>query len=596
MLTSASPQAPLARGSRQWILTLLFLASGCAALVYEVVWFQLLQIAIGSSALSLSVLLGTFMGGMCLGSLLAPWLVQQGHHPLWIYAWLELTIAASGLLLLMLMPSMTTLYLGLGGSVGMRLLVAVVCLLPPTMAMGATLPAVAGSVEASPGAMSLVGWLYAANLAGAAIGALGAGFYLLRVFDVWIATFAAAAMNIAAAVLALLVARQRDVSPAASRDLSGARPRAPGSLALVYIPIALSGFTALSAEVIWTRLLALSFGGSVYTLSLILAAVLIGLSVGSTLAGFIARRPGVDSRAALGWSQVMIGLAIAWAAYVATEAIPFGFLSVSAASDPWQTFRIDFVRALVTVLPGAVLWGASVPFALASVAVPGTTARRIVSMVYAANTVGAILGSAATSVLLAGSVTSQHVQQLLIAVTAISGGLALMAKTGAEIRWPVWLAIGIGVATLTRSVTPVPGPLVAYGRRTPDWVKTSTVADTGRIIFVGEGLNEFVAVSRGATGELTYHAAGKVQASTLPPDMRLQLLLAHLSHLVPARPANVLVIGCGAAITAGALAAGPGVERVTLVEIERLVPRVAAAYFGRYNHQVIQDPRVSVRI
>jgi len=578
-------------------LTLLFFASGCAALIYEVVWFHLLQIAIGSSALSLSVLLGTFMGGMCLGSLLMPLVVQQRHHPLRVYACLEFAIAASGLLLLGLMPFVTTLYLRLGGHLWARLLVACVCLLPSTMAMGATLPAVAGWITTSPGGMSRVGFLYAGNLAGAVMGTLVAGFYLLRLFDVSIATFAAAAINIAAGAVALLLARQTELWPVAPHDLSSSRSHsAPGNSAPIYISIALSGFTALSAEIIWTRLLALSFGATVYTFSLILAAVLIGLGAGSTVASFIQRRPDVDSRTALGWSQVLIGVAIAWAAYVSTHAIPFGFLSASASSDPWRTFRYDFVRALLAVLPGAVLWGASFPFALASVAVPGTNARRVVSTVYAANTVGAILGSVATSLLLSGSVGSQHVQQLLIAMSAVSGALALMAKTGAEIRFSVWLAIGIGVAILTRTVTPIPGPLVAYGRRTPDWVQTTRVADTGTIIFAGEGLNEFIAVSRGATGELTYHASGKVQASTLPPDMRLQLLLAHISHLVPARPANVLVIGCGAGITAGALALGPGVEHVTVAEIEPLVPKVAAAYFGEHNHHLIQNPRVSLRI
>src|SRR6188768_2584748 len=109
-------------------LTLLFFASGCAALIYEVVWFHLLQIVIGSSALSLSVLLGTFMGGMCLGSLLLPLVVQQRHHPLRVYAWLEFAIAASGLLLLVLMPFVTTLYLRLGGHPWTRVLIAGVCL------------------------------------------------------------------------------------------------------------------------------------------------------------------------------------------------------------------------------------------------------------------------------------------------------------------------------------------------------------------------------------------------------------------------------------------------------------------------------------
>src|SRR5690349_14576561 len=85
-------------------LLLLFIGSGCAALIYEVVWFQLLEFVIGSSAISMGVLLGTFMGGMCLGSLLLPRLISSQHHPLRVYALMELGIGAIGLLVLFGMP------------------------------------------------------------------------------------------------------------------------------------------------------------------------------------------------------------------------------------------------------------------------------------------------------------------------------------------------------------------------------------------------------------------------------------------------------------------------------------------------------------
>ena len=85
-------------------LLLLFVGSGCAALIYEVVWFQLLELVIGSSAVSMGVLLGTFMGGMCLGSFLLPRYMPRDMHPLRMYAWLELGIGAMGLILLFAMP------------------------------------------------------------------------------------------------------------------------------------------------------------------------------------------------------------------------------------------------------------------------------------------------------------------------------------------------------------------------------------------------------------------------------------------------------------------------------------------------------------
>src|SRR5260221_2245216 len=78
--------------------------------------------------------------------------------------------------------------------------------------------------------------------------------------------------------------------------------------------------------------------------------------------------------------------------------------------------------------------------------------------------------------------------------------------------------------------------------------------------------------------------------------MRLQRMLGHLTTLAPAHPRSVLVIGCGAGVTAGAVSIDPAVERVTIAEIEPLVPRVVSTYFGRANHDVVRNPKVHVVI
>ena len=178
-------------------LLLLFVGSGCAALIYEVVWFQLLQLVIGSSAISLGVLLGTFMGGMCLGSFLLPRYIDARHHPLKVYAYLELGIGAMGLILLFGMPLVSVIYTHIaGGHVAVRAIFAALCLLPPTLMMGATLPAIARYVETTPRGVAWMGFFYGGNIFGAVIGSLLAGFYLLRVFDMAIATYVAVALNV----------------------------------------------------------------------------------------------------------------------------------------------------------------------------------------------------------------------------------------------------------------------------------------------------------------------------------------------------------------------------------------------------------------
>ena len=104
------PAGPVAPRRFLSVLLVLFVGSGCAALIYEVVWLQLLQLVIGSTAVSLGVLLGTFMGGMCAGSLLLPRLVSSRRHPLRVYALLELGIGLIGLVVLFGMPYVEQVY------------------------------------------------------------------------------------------------------------------------------------------------------------------------------------------------------------------------------------------------------------------------------------------------------------------------------------------------------------------------------------------------------------------------------------------------------------------------------------------------------
>src|SRR3954466_11167289 len=187
-------------------LLLLFIGSGCAALIYEIVWFQLLQMVIGSSAISLGILLGTFMGGMCLGSLLLPRVVSAWRHPLAVYGLLEIGIGLFGVLILFGMPLVFRVYTAWAGTgtlgIALRGIAAGICLIPPTVLMGATLPAISRWVKATPEGVSWLGFFYGGNIAGGVLGSLAAGFYLLRQYDVTVATLVGVAINAAVAIIA----------------------------------------------------------------------------------------------------------------------------------------------------------------------------------------------------------------------------------------------------------------------------------------------------------------------------------------------------------------------------------------------------------
>jgi spermidine synthase len=580
-------------------LLLLFVASGASALIYEVVWFQLLQIVIGSSAVSLGILLGTFMGGMCAGSLLLPRVLSSRHHPLRAYALIELAIGSIGILVLFAMPLIGRVYLAWGGEglagLLLRGVVAATCLLPPTLLMGATLPAISRWIDTTPAGVSWLGYFYSGNIAGGVCGCLLAGFYLLRVFDTATATYIAAALNIAVGVIALALAAFTPPGRGTFAPV-GADANVPNRR--VYVVIALSGLCALAAEVIWTRQLGLLFGGSVYAFSIIMAVFLLGLGAGSTAASFLCRYVVTDAAAALGVCQLLLAGAIAWTAYLVSAALPYWPIAPSISSI-WFNFQLDLTRAFLASFPAAVLWGASFPFALAAAAAGlgrGQDGAKLAGGVYAANTVGAIAGALGTSLLLIGWIGSTHAQQLLMVISAIAGLVLLIPPAAsAAVRGrfkSVVLLMGASVAVLalTLNAPPVSPWLVAFGRFAPGWVGVTD------IIYVGEGVHSSVAVSRDSTGALKYHASGKVQASTEPQDMGLQRMLGHLTTLVPPNPRSVFVIGYGAGVTAGAVSVDPRVEHITIAEIEPLVPQVASRYFGDFNQRVADSPKVQVRI
>src|SRR5258706_977567 len=306
-------------------LLLLFIGSGCAALIYEIVWFQLLQLVIGSSAIALGVLLGTFMGGMCLGSLALSYFVPARQHPVRVYAALELGIGVLGLLALVGMPLISGVYTSWAGSgvagLLLRGIIAGVCLLPPTLVMGATLPAISRWVEATPEGVSWLGFFYGGNIAGAVLGSVLAGFYLLRVYDTAIATYVAVTINVVVALGGLLIAKNAPYQGVDSLELEPNATRAAGAFG-VYVVIALSGFTALGAEVIWTRLLSLLFGATTYTFSLILAVFLFGLGIGSSVGSAMASRI-TRPRFALGWCHPLLCAPIPCAAYALSRSLRY---------------------------------------------------------------------------------------------------------------------------------------------------------------------------------------------------------------------------------------------------------------------------------
>jgi spermidine synthase len=445
----------------------------------------------------------------------------------------------------------------------------------------------------------------------------------LRVYDMAVATYVAVALNVsvAAIALALAAARARYEVPAEAAVKRSA-PRAVGDWA-VHLAIALSGMSALGAEVVWTRLLSLVLGGTVYTFSLILAVFLTGLGIGSSLGALLARRAD-SARVALGACQWLLTAAIAWTAMIISESLPYWPVVPGLSPSPWYNFQLDLVRCLWAILPPACLWGASFPLALAAVASPGQDPGRLVGGVYGANTIGAIAGALVFSLLLVPAIGTAGAERVLIGLAAAAAMVTLLpllrpatvaarplpaaafASDGSPIR-PTKMRIGgaaalaaaMGVAGwLAWRVTPVPWPLVAYGRQTASWFGLSALGIAKEVpgapanpdlscTYLGEGANFSVAVTTTKEGVRNFHSAGKIQASTHKEDMRVQRMLGHIPALLHKKPESVLVVACGAGITAGSFLLHPDVKRIVICDIEPLVPTVVAPMFGTENYHVV---------
>jgi spermidine synthase len=420
------------------------------------------------------------------------------------------------------------------------------------------------------------------------------------------ATLVALAIHVAVALAAFALSRSQPHAslPSSASELWRIRhaPRADvmnavaskGTEWRVLVVVALSGFCALGAEVIWTRLLSLLLGGTVYTFSIVLAVLLFGLALGSTIQASVTarvRRP----QFVLGVYQFLSAVAIAWAAFVIARILPYWSIDPAAAQNTFVLVELEVVRSLLAILPAACLWGAS--FSLAVGAVPANPAdpARPVGKLYASNTLGAIAGALTTSLWIIPAFGTRGGQQLLIALSALAGILAIGNLERAGVSAPRFtirlatLGVSCAIALLAVGTVPAVPPMTfAYGRYAASWIGHL------RVLYAGEGSESSVAVTETDAGSLSFHVSGKVEASNEPLDMRLQLMLGHVPALVHDNPHSILVVGMGTGITAGSFVLHPDVTRIVIVELEPLVPAVASRYFGPYNNHVEQDRRVQI--
>src|SRR5439155_664824 len=186
--------------------------------------------------------------------------------------------------------------------------------------------------------------------------------------------------------------------------------------------------------------------------------------------------------------------------------------------------------------------------------------------------------------------------RLLIAITAVSAAVMFGVANRKNKLFAILGSVAVSVFLIS-TVAEIPWQVVAFGRRVASTLRTfqlypnAAATVSTHVLYRGEGLNTSIVIADSQKGPRAYYVNGKSQASNAPADMRLQRMLGHLSALVHPHPRSTFTIGFGAGVTAGSFVVHPGIERMIICELEPLVPPAATQYFGRENHNVLNDRR-----
>jgi len=399
---------------RSPIVYFLFFCSGITALVYEIVWTRMLTLTFGHTVFSVSVVLSAFMAGLGFGSYLFGVAIdrlstgdQGGEAPasLAVYGWIEILIFASAALLSLMLANFSILYAWLHTWLPesaalqntVKAVLAFGLIFIPTTLMGATLPIISKYyVTDNTKLGTQVGLLYAINTLGAAVGCLLTGFILISMAGVLETVLLAAGANLFIGISAI-----RIYQDSGGRDwkfrlppLSLPRLDFCGEDRLWMTISFIAGLSALSYEVLWTRLLVFSISSTVYSFSMMLAVFLLGIFLGSLLVAPLAAWR-VNLRAALVFLQAGTGLYVIGSIYNMEKIL----------SPPWNSYNLEnpaaaflryFIDSASLMLVPTLLTGMCFPVLIKLISRGHEGVGRGTGQIYAANTLGAILGSLIT--------------------------------------------------------------------------------------------------------------------------------------------------------------------------------------------------------
>lgn len=587
-----------------WIILILFFASGACGLIYEVVWARMMTEVLGKTALSVGTVLGAFMCGLALGAYALGKYADRSDNPLRLYAFYEIgvgvTALVASLLITWIMPAYVRLYAVFGSAplvlAVFRFSISFVILMAPTILMGATLPILSRVVVNKLSHVGNdLGRLYAINTIGAVAGSLATGFYFIGTFGVHRTIAIAVFGNLAVGAAAWLVSKKippivqdapiksrPDPVPDPLRTEAGEIPRV--SMMIPFLAFAFSGFASFAYEIFWTRSLVFLLGNSSYAFTLMLTAFLSGIALGGYLIRFVSDR--IKKPLMLfAVIEILIGI-------FSAAALPLLFIIMKSDSLRNLIIRMsgrlgflilsNFGTALILMLFPAILIGATFPL-MGRIFVNDLRSRgAVIGKVYAINTVGNVLGALLPGLLL---IPFFGIEKgiLIMAVLNCCLGLGIALSSNKYSKMGAFLA-PVAFLFITAIIWRIP-----IGFQFPS--ERESPAD--ETLFYKEGpLATTKVFENPETGERLMSIDGIIIGGTGSTEYKQQIL-AHLPKLLLKSYWNELSIGLGSGILIGESSRHPALRKIVCVEIEPSVVE-GARQFDENNYHVLDDLRTTI--
>jgi spermidine synthase len=579
----------------------LFFASGCTSLIYQVLWMRELGLLFGNTAHAAAVTLTAFFIGLAVGGYAWGKHAEKLNNPLRTYGYLELGVSLAALGYFFLVPAYQHIYPFVFSSfsgqenifLAIKFILAMLFLFPAAFLIGGTLPVMSQYVARDINRMSRkVSILYAVNILGASVGALAAGFYLPILLGIQAAYLLAVGITVLIGLSAIVISRTMvlntsHVSDQIPQQFYANEFQITGKLGLKELSIlsALSGFITLALQVLWVRMFAQVLQNSVYTFSIIVVVFLVMLAVAAALANALIRSRFLPLKSLTLF--ILLGAVLTAITPLVFDRLTEG-LQFYKNTLPWEAYILQvFGLAFLVMGPPLLCLGTIFPIIL-RLAEPfgGATGKTVGNMV-AINTWGAAAGALTAGFFLLdqlGLWNSIYFIALLYGIVSVYLLIRLLRILGNQSFRFAAVALSLLIATTL---------LVGNSKELP-MVHLGFVQDNQSVLETWQGSAATVAVIE-RQGRISEHYMVMNNTYILggSHDRGFEVLQGSLPLSLHENPKNVFFLGMGTGISAAGALPFP-LETITVTELVPEVITASETYFAPYLDGLFSDPRVKI--